>query len=450
MAADLGHALAYLRKCKTTKGSSVYDEIAAALAKVLEDRPVNAVEALETAVLSTPPAASLTVPLVPAASAASAAKAVATASLFGEPVEVLDPETGEPIEPDAPNDFECEDVEGDGNLFDALGVGLGRSEMHAAMLAVRKLGEDSKRNVATVRFFGKFFGTQADYYVFETTLKDNPEMPEAPEGTVPYEPYGEGVNAYIYFVSNTLGGPLSQLPYATPEQIKASRLLRRFLTGRLDAPVSAYPAFPGKEAEYLRTLIARIASATVCCPRGFFLADEDNAELSPNDEWEPLKGREMALPVNWSHRYPHIKGQGRTVTYKRDPPDEEEEPEKNFWTAEEMEEGPAPLSTLDKDSALALRAGDPVPPPAWSTLVASASVTTRNQVAGVRSNRWPGAVCACAGRHFASLYVGWGLKAVDFMPVPPPLPVPQWPEPLLESNELPPKPAPPEEEEEDE
>ena len=108
----------------------------------------------------------------------------------------------------------------------------------------------------------------------------------------------------------------------------AHRLLRRYLSGRLEEPVSAYPAFPGNEANYLRTLIARIGSATVCCPRGYFLADEDSAELSQNDEWEPLKGREMALPVNWSHRYAHIKVQGRTVAYKRDPPDEEEEPEK--------------------------------------------------------------------------------------------------------------------------
>ena len=58
-------------------------------------------------------------------------------------------------------------------------MGLGRAEMYAAMLAVKKLGEDTTRNVATVRFFGKFFGLYADYYVFETTLKDAPEIPEA-------------------------------------------------------------------------------------------------------------------------------------------------------------------------------------------------------------------------------------------------------------------------------
>ncbi|KXZ46195.1 hypothetical protein GPECTOR_46g264 [Gonium pectorale] len=448
MAADVGQALAFLQQVKTTQGSSIYNELAAALAKVLEDRPVNAVEALETAVLSTPPASSISVPLVPVASAAAAAKAVATSNLFGDPDTVLDPETGDPIDPDAPNDFDCEDVEGDGHLLDALGAGLGRAEMYAAMLAVKKLGEDSRRGIATVRFFGKFFGQQADYYVFEATLKDVPEMPEAPEDEIPYEPFGEGANAYIYFVSNTLGGPLTQLPFVTPAQIKASRLLRRFLTGRLDAPVSAYPAFPGNEANYLRSLIARISSATVCCPRGYFIADEDGGELSQNDEWEPLKGREMALPVNWCHRYGHIKAQGRTVTHKREPPEEEEEPEKNFWTEEENEAGPPPLSTLDQDAPLAPRLGDRVPPPAWSPLTASTSVTTRHQVTGVRSNRWPGAACAALGRHFTSIYVGWGLKAGEFAPAPPPPPAPHWPELLLESNELPPKPAPPEEEDE--
>jgi hypothetical protein len=75
--------------------------------------------------------------------------------------------------------YECEDIVADGVLLDALGAGLGRSEMYAAMLAVKKLGEDPVRNVATVRFFGKFFGIYSDYYVFETTLKDPPEIPEA-------------------------------------------------------------------------------------------------------------------------------------------------------------------------------------------------------------------------------------------------------------------------------
>lgn len=47
--------------------------------------------------------------------------------------------------------FEMEfDPAQDGQLFDALGVGLGRQEMYSISLAVKKLGEDAKRGVASV------------------------------------------------------------------------------------------------------------------------------------------------------------------------------------------------------------------------------------------------------------------------------------------------------------
>ena len=62
---------------------------------------------------------------------------------------------------------------------------------------------------------------------------------------MPYEAAGTGVNNYTYFACNHLGGPFTQLPFILPDQIKASRLIRKFLTGKLDAQVSTYPAFPG-------------------------------------------------------------------------------------------------------------------------------------------------------------------------------------------------------------
>lgn len=46
--------------------------------------------------------------------------------------------------------YECEDILGDAALFDALGVGLGRAEMMDVALAVKKLGEDPRKGVATV------------------------------------------------------------------------------------------------------------------------------------------------------------------------------------------------------------------------------------------------------------------------------------------------------------
>ena len=105
----------------------------------------------------------------------------------------------------------------------------------------------------------------------------------------------------MYFVCNYLGGPFTQLPYVTPDQIKTARLLKKLLTGRLDALVSTYPLFPGNEANFLRAQIARIACTTVCTPAGKFTANDDG-EVEENEEFEGLGGRELADPSNWVHR----------------------------------------------------------------------------------------------------------------------------------------------------
>jgi hypothetical protein len=72
-----------------------------------------------------------------------------------------------------------------------------------------------------VRFFGKFFGINSDYYVFEATLQEEGEAPEEGDPTVmPAEEPGSGSNAYTYFVCSQLGGPCTKLPPTTPSQIK--------------------------------------------------------------------------------------------------------------------------------------------------------------------------------------------------------------------------------------
>lgn len=110
-----------------------------------------------------------------------------------------------------------------------------------------------------------------------------------------------GTNASVYFVCNYLGGPMTQLPFVTPDQIKCARLLKKVLTGRLDSLVSTYPLFPGTEANYLRAQISRIACSTVCAPNGMLNANDDGAP-EPNEEFEGLPGRDLADPSNWVHR----------------------------------------------------------------------------------------------------------------------------------------------------
>lgn len=66
-----------------------------------------------------------------------------------------------------------------------------------------------------------------------------------------------------------------RLPNVTPEQISVSRKIRKFLTGRLDAPIVSYPPFPGTEKNYLRAQIARISAGTHISPSGFYKFEEE-------------------------------------------------------------------------------------------------------------------------------------------------------------------------------
>ena len=162
-------------------------------------------------------------------------------------------------------------------------------------------------------------------------------------------------------------------------------------------------------------------------------------------------------------RYPHLKAQGRCAVHKREEGDED-----TFeLTEEEAEEGPEMLAAAEGDAEVLGGA-------AWSPLFSSAAEHTKYQVAGerggegvevavkgcccpraaaqgrrfvvkgghaqlagahfsavtacprrttpagLRSNQWPGAFCACQGARFTNVYVGWGIKNAAFVPTPPP------------------------------
>ncbi|CAG5004318.1 unnamed protein product [Parnassius apollo] len=212
--------------------------------------------------------------------------------------------------------------------FRQAGYGLPDSECYALYIALNMLA--IKEPVATVRFFGKIFGTKANYYVAETDLTieeldrrirefDMKDMPGEGEGldeervqeqgeehkdilgegeeeaqaqkpkepvppklppiplstwqpkpTIPVERPGQGVNKKVYWVCNLPGDPWTCLPDATPEQIRVARLSLRAMTGDLDAEVQTFPLFEGTERHYLRAQIARIAAATSISPQGFY------------------------------------------------------------------------------------------------------------------------------------------------------------------------------------
>mmetsp|Transcript_11182 Transcript_11182/g.20236 ORF Transcript_11182/g.20236 Transcript_11182/m.20236 type:complete len:450 (-) Transcript_11182:338-1687(-) len=422
---------------------SVYEHLVNLISKLLDEKPAGPVDLLETSVLikRTQFVAREASPLVPIPCLPDGTKCRAAIKLFGQQDLSIDPETGEPIEAVAPNEYTAENFVAATNLFEAVGVGLGREEGYTISLTMKRLGEDSRLGIQKIRFFGKIQGLYADYYIFETTLKTPPDTPVLVEGEVPAEATGKGANQYVYFVCNYLGGPVSQLPQLIPAQVKAARAIRCMFTGDLSARVSTFPLFPGNEANYLRAQIARITAATTCAPNGLYSWDEEAEALETAEEFEPLPGREMSLTANWVHLMPHLKTQGRCQVFQRELPEDADEDE--FFNEDEKEEGPERLAVLEEDAQIPGQGGEMS---TWVPLYSSTNENVKNQVSGLRSIMWPGAYLVAKGATFASVYVGRGLKSsvyAPFVPLPPPPIATEFKWDLVETPELPVKPPPP-------
>lgn len=143
-----------------------------------------------------------------------------------------------------------------------------------------------------------------------------PQSTYKPPPVVPKEAMGTGANKFVYYVCKEPGLPWVKLPSVTPAQITVARQIRKFFTGRLDAPVNSYPPFPGNEANYLRAQIARISAGTQVSPQGFFQArdeegdEEDEAagdsyEVNPDFEGIPAAMMVESLS-SWVHHVQHI------------------------------------------------------------------------------------------------------------------------------------------------
>lgn len=356
---------------------------------------------------------------------------------FANAAPPVNEETGEPEAVEPPNEYKAEDMLANTALLDAVGAALPPAEAYAVMLAAKTLGEDPARKLDSVRFFGKILGTSSNYYVYEATLKEKPsEAAPTAEGAVPAE-LNVGTNFYKYLVASAPGAPATELPDVTPEMIVVSRKLKRYLTGDLGAEVSAYPRFPGHEAEYLRAVIARIAADTVLAPAGYYTLSEENGNLAPSEDYAPPDASKLASAAGWVHRYPAVLPQGRC----------------EFWAPEpvepaEGEEAPAPVEPEVGPPLLYSAAEDKAEPAAegeegaglWVGVSSSSLASVPYKVAGVRSMKWPGAYAVGRGADFTNVYIGDGVETKKYVPPPPPAMESEFEGELTESTELPPAP----------
>ncbi len=343
------------------------------------------------------------------------------------------------------------DLVRDADLLEKAGVGLGKAETYRVVLALKALGDDPEFGVASVRFFGKIFGTKADYLVAEVVPAEPNEKPELSEddvknGVVPQDAPGVGCNKFQYYVTNQPGATWTKLPDVTSAQLMAARQIKKLLTGDLDAPIEGYPIFPGNEANYLRAQIAQIAAATGIVPKGVYggpwdeedyevpedgyaEADPELTDLTEGDGDTPFVRPTSLVPLTDAHGWqrqsrPILKGQGRTSWYVQpDPEPPEDAPEDWAPPAKpEPEAAPQGLASLADDSPVAADV------PAWSFRRVCAGLDN-SEAAVAKSLAWPGAVTVCdlnalKGYYWASVYVGNGasFEGASFSPpLPPPV-----------------------------
>jgi hypothetical protein len=200
-------------------------------------------------------------------------------------------------------------------LLEWAGVSLGLEESYRLGLALKHLAH--KFSARELRFWGKIQGLEGDYVIAEGEVDDEGEDDSTDAWGNAIEKTGSGANKYKYWVARFAGDDWVQLPNVTPQQVIVARQLRRYLTGRLDAPVGGHPPFPGKEAAYLRARIAIISADTVLAPSGVFVASEEEGSNDIAKNEEEFDAPDLSALDGWVHQTLSLNALGRT---KPNPP----------------------------------------------------------------------------------------------------------------------------------
>lgn len=301
----------------------------------------------------------------------------------------------------------------DADMFSWAGVGFSPKETYRIKCSLRALAaKEQDKNMSQLRFWGKIFGTDRDYYIAEAIADSAEEVEEEADMEKP----GEGVNKYMFYATDDLCSEWTPLPSIKPEQIKASRKIKRLMSGNLQADVITHPAFPWKEATLLRSMIARITADTMLAISGSRVReDPDNPDESPiidNPEFVCPSTEELRKQESWIHTRPHILRNGKTKHTVEEPDDPEEITPEIKKQLEEKKSDPErdEIRGIVGDGLqwVIKQAGDPM---LYKDPFDASRKPVSNLVTFVRSLKWPGAVCATRAGYVGSLYVGNGLPA---------------------------------------
>lgn len=256
------------------------------------------------------------------------------------------------------------------------GCGLADEEAFLLERSITRLAME--KSLQDIRFVGKFFGTESNYYVISTRryvqegeviYQEVNTMPKPPrkkiEVPVQDEPGFVGVNRLSFWVTSYPSADWVLLPDVTAAQINGSRYIKRLFSGTLDAEVVSSPPFPWSEAVLLRAMLSRIVSSTFIAPTGAMEEpeevdeedeDEDEDEDAPpklkeakyraiaafSKEYEGVEDvSQLAALDQWVHGEAYIYKNGRQTKVPEKPEvegEEEEEEEPQPEPEEEEEE----------------------------------------------------------------------------------------------------------------
>lgn len=308
----------------------------------------------------------------------------------------------------------------DTQTLELAGIGFGREEAYLLQKSLSSLA--ARTQARSLRFWGKIFGSEKDYYVAEGIL-DHRFSDEAAGPDV--EPHGVGANRLTFWVTNSALDDWYELPLVTPEQLRVSRQIKHIFTGDLNAKIFSYPFFPGVEKHYLKAQIVRITFSTSIIPKDLRKVNEENEKAEELDFVEDARYppfEELNNVENWVHYHINLLKAGRIEHLPPNVPEEEKDAvmEKLLETDPIVDR----LKAINEDALEGLKEGG-----AWKlrTYGDSQVYTTYNkdeegattyQVVALRSQIWPGSVTVASAKGHVSVYIGYGHKALSVPMVP--------------------------------
>jgi hypothetical protein len=312
------------------------------------------------------------------------------------------------------NNF-MDDIISQSQILEWAGISFNKVEWYKIRIALKTLLQ--KNDCEYIRFFGKIFGQDSDYYIIQGLPKKY-KYENAPPGKYVEKKGNEGINRYTFWVSDCLLENWRELPEITHEQIVQSRLFKYIFTGDLNSKVKSFYPFNGKEMHLLKCQIIRILHSSTICPKDYLKPIEDenlNKDSLEgkiyiyNDEFKntPISFDEIKDPEfgAWLHEYPFIYDNGKVID-----PTQEAQMERMKGIAEDtgykIKEGEGDeANEIDVKFWKIKVIGDQmVYNKASGEGVVHATVVIRNE-------RWPGAYTVWKEQMFCNIYVGFGVKA---------------------------------------